>query len=128
MVILLFDWPKHGMLPYSPFFRTIGYTVVDPVFAAVLLLVLTNIGSGQLRFLRWPLFVYTGQIVYGLYLLHRPAGSIARRAFGHLIGTDIPEHSWVSIPLTFVASYIVAALSWRFFELPILALKDLITI
>jgi peptidoglycan/LPS O-acetylase OafA/YrhL len=68
--------------------------------------------------LRLRPLVYTGQIAYGLYLLHEPASWTARKLLG-----NVEMHSALSVPITLAASFVAAALSWRFLESPFLALK-----
>jgi peptidoglycan/LPS O-acetylase OafA/YrhL len=107
---------------------TICYFLID-VSAAVLLALIVFWPSGRLpELLRRRPLVYTGQIAYGLYLLHAPAAWAARKAIAVLARIDVPEHSLASVAITMVAGYIAAGISWRFFESPILALKDRFTI
>ena len=101
-----------------PFMRSIGYTIIDITCAAALLYVLYSPGSRLSAALRWRPLVYTGQIAYGLYLLHGPASWLARRAL------KVEAHSMASVPVTFIAAFLAASTSWNFFERPILALRD----
>jgi len=59
--------------------------------------------------------VYTGTISYGLYLLHKIPVDVAKAL--HVDGSP------VALPAVLVASYAMAALSWRWFEQPLLGLK-----
>ena len=59
--------------------------------------------------------VYTGTISYGLYLLHKIPVDLAKAL--HVDGSP------VALPVVLVASYAMAALSWRCFEQPLLGLK-----
>ena len=59
--------------------------------------------------------VYTGTISYGLYLLHKIPVDLAKAL--HVDGAP------VALPVVLVASYAMAALSWRCFEQPLLGLK-----
>jgi peptidoglycan/LPS O-acetylase OafA/YrhL len=59
---------------------------------------------------------YTGTISYGLYLLHKiPIGMVEVL---HLEG-----HPYLPMPIIFVMSYVLAALSWNLLEKPFLSLK-----
>ena len=100
-----------GISAYDPFMRSIGYSAVDLTCACVLSSILRSRGSTQTAILRLRPLVYTGQIAYGLYLLHEPASWTARRLLG-----NIEAHSALSVPITFAASFLAAGLSWRFFE------------
>jgi peptidoglycan/LPS O-acetylase OafA/YrhL len=112
-----------GGTAYDPLMRSIGYSAVDFACASLLCWILMSPSSGLTRMLRLPPLVYTGQIAYGLYLLHEPASWIARKLVGNLMGIEIEAHSVLSVLITFAASFIAAGISWRFFESPFLALK-----
>lgn len=108
-----------GVTAYDPVMRSIGYSAVDLTCACLLASVLHSRGSRLTGLLRLRPLVYTGQIAYGLYLLHEPASWTARRLLG-----NIEAHAPLSVPITFGASFLVAGLSWRFFESPFLAWKE----
>ena len=88
------------------------------------------------RFLTRPAVVYVGGISYGIYLFHAPLGhaftdhlfdpvwkAIPFGEFGPL--EKLRWHSWlVKLPVYSGLSIIVAAASHRWFESPILRLKD----
>jgi peptidoglycan/LPS O-acetylase OafA/YrhL len=107
-----------GASGYDSVMRSIGYSAVDLTCACLLSWVLRSRGSRSTGILRLRPLVYTGQIAYGLYLLHEPASWAARRVLG-----NIEAHAPLSVPITFGASFLAAGLSWRFFESPFLALK-----
>ena len=69
--------------------------------------------------LRSWFLVYTGQISYGLYLLHKLPFDFAKE-FG--IGV---RHPFFMALILFAASYGVAALSWNLLEMPFIKLKKL---
>lgn len=112
---------------YFPWMRSLGYSAIDLSFAALLYSILLSPLGWVTRVLRSPSLVYTGQIAYGLYLLHQPASWIARVLIGKVIGAPVEVHSALSVPITFAASFAAAALSWRFYESPFLAWKDRIS-
>ena len=60
--------------------------------------------------------IYTGTISYGLYLLHKIP--IAMVQVLHL-----DRHPYLPLPIIFVMSYFLAALSWNLLEKPFLTLK-----
>lgn len=109
---------------YSALMSSVGYTIIDITCALLLIMVLRWPARGAVKWLRWPPLVYTGRIAYGLYLLHAPASWAARCGIQWLTGVVINGHSGLSIPVTLISSYAVAALSWRWFETPVLAYKD----
>jgi peptidoglycan/LPS O-acetylase OafA/YrhL len=61
--------------------------------------------------------IYTGTISYGLYLLHKiPIGMVE--------SLHLDRHPFLPLPIIFVASYALAALSWNLLEKPFLKLKQ----
>ena len=59
---------------------------------------------------------YTGTISYGLYLLHKiPSGIVET--------LRLDRNPFLPLPIIFVASYAIAALSWNLLEKPFLSLK-----
>jgi len=112
-------WHHAKDTAYDPLMRSVGYSAVDFTCASLLCWILLSPSSSFTRLLRLRPLVYTGQIAYGLYLLHEPASWLARRLLG-----NIETHSALSVPITFAASFVAASVSWRFFESPFLKLKD----
>jgi peptidoglycan/LPS O-acetylase OafA/YrhL len=104
-----------------------GYSILAVISASILIVVVFWPKTSFAAALRWKPLAYTGQIAYGLYLLHGPASGLARSVTSRLCGIRINGHSAPSVPITFAASYIAAGLSWRFFETPILRLKSRFT-
>jgi peptidoglycan/LPS O-acetylase OafA/YrhL len=64
--------------------------------------------------------VYIGMISYGIYLLHIIAIEVARPAAASLN----QGHGWLLFALSAILSVVLAAISFRFFETPILKLKS----
>lgn len=58
-------------------------------------------------------FIYSGRISYGLYVFHLPV----------LAAVTSHVHGLVGIGLTLLLTYVVAAISYRYFETPFLRLK-----
>ncbi|MEO0794641.1 MAG: acyltransferase [Verrucomicrobiota bacterium] len=88
------------------------------------------------RFLTHRLIVYIGSISYGIYLFHWPLGHTFTTYIFDPVWTKIPfesfgklavleYHSWIiKLPLFTVLTVLLASLSFRWFEKPILSLKD----
>jgi peptidoglycan/LPS O-acetylase OafA/YrhL len=127
LTIYTWVWLSNPDTATHPLMSTIGFSINAVTFAVLLALIVTAPPPRFAALLRNPFLVYTGQIAYGLYLLHSPASWIARKLIMLLFGVEVPGHSVISVPVTFVASYVVAGLSWRYFESPILTLKDRLT-
>jgi peptidoglycan/LPS O-acetylase OafA/YrhL len=111
----------------SPIMSSVGYTVIDIASSLFLIMVVLWPSSRPAKWLRWRPLVYTGRIAYGLYLLHGPSSWAVRSVIESLTGIEIKGHSGLSVPVTFVSAFIAAGLSWRFFESPILSLKERLT-
>jgi peptidoglycan/LPS O-acetylase OafA/YrhL len=89
--------------------------VIALVAAALITGLLTD-GSGPVaRALSWSPLVYLGKISYGIYLFHLPV---------LILGTKYLPFPWaVRIPIELAASLMIAALSYRFVEKPLLRRK-----
>ncbi len=123
----IFMLTRHSESWNHPFLSALSYSAVDAASALLLCIVVFWPAENFPALLRWKPLVYTGQIAYGLYLLHGPASWVARSAIGRLSGIQIEGHSALSVLITFAASFPVAGLSWRFFETPVLRFKDRFT-
>ena len=99
--------------------RTAGFTIIALTFAAVLALTLLGDSDAIARALRLPPLVYSGQIAYGLYILHRPAWAIVHKASRILAVSPATE-----FVLGVALAYGLASLSWHLFESKILKLKQ----
>ena len=104
------------------FVMSVGYTFLGLTFASLLALVLSSPQALLVRLLRWSPLVYTGQISYGLYLLHIPAAHLGRSLVSHLVALN-PEGTWGSV-VGIASAFTAATLSWIFFESRVLTLKD----
>jgi len=71
------------------------------------------------RVLGAPPLLAIGRVSYGIYLLHVPVLGLLRRAAPGLI-----ERPGLLFPVALLASWGLARLSYRYFEGPLLALKD----
>jgi peptidoglycan/LPS O-acetylase OafA/YrhL len=107
---------------FHAFNRFIGYSILDLTCAALLAVVIVCPPPLMTRVLRWSPLTYTGTIAYGLYLLHGSAAQLLRKALS--VVWTVHPHTTANIPIAFIASFIAAGLSWRYFESTVLALKD----
>jgi peptidoglycan/LPS O-acetylase OafA/YrhL len=67
--------------------------------------------------LAWRPLAFLGTISYGIYLMHMLAANIVWRLLGHKGGFDV----FVG---TCLVVFLMAGVSYRYFESPILRLKD----
>jgi len=88
---------------------------------AATIAVLIGTPSGSINnILRAPALIYLGTISYGVYLIHRPVVGLA-----HLIlaSRDVAIRGWQDAFATAIglgATLILAQVSWRFFEAPLI--------
>jgi peptidoglycan/LPS O-acetylase OafA/YrhL len=95
--------------------RWIVFSLTAVASAAFVYLGLFSTHTWLQAALRNRFLVYTGTISYGLYLLHKIPVDVAKVL--HVDGYS------GALPVMLVASYAMAALSWRWFEQPLLGLK-----
>ena len=107
-------WPRSWMVWRDSIQNFAFYTVHFGIVGFVA----TNAGRWFLAPLRMRELTYLGEISYGMYLYHMPVYWLVG---GYWIQQDEPWTMWVAkIALTFV----VATLSYRYLEKPILSLKE----
>ena len=128
LAVYAFAWRSQpAESPFHPLTSSLGYSLNGIAFASLLAIVVLSPSPVLAAVLRWRPFTYTGEIAYGLYLLHGPAAWMGRKLVMATIGVEVAPHSAAAVPITFLASYLAAGLSWRYFESPVLALKDRFT-
>ncbi|MFA5938142.1 MAG: acyltransferase [Sinimarinibacterium sp.] len=88
------------------------------LFTAALCVVLRNIGQALTGWLRWRLLRWVGQISFGLYMYHIPIGYLGLLGVKHGLWGMFTAKA-----ILWAGSFLVAHLSFRWFERPILALK-----
>jgi peptidoglycan/LPS O-acetylase OafA/YrhL len=100
-------------------------SVIGPFF--IVLVVLANAGGPLIKFLRARPIRYLGKISYSVYLLHFPVVNLMRVlllkvAFG-LDVTHVVVYCWILFVLTALVTIPLAAASYRWIELPTIALS-----
>jgi peptidoglycan/LPS O-acetylase OafA/YrhL len=110
-----------GLDRTTAFGRIAGYSFVALGAGSIVMLVMLARGQRSTAPLRAVWLRYFGKLCFGLYLLHRPAdtlvGGLAVRA-----GFDTAA-LWL-IPIKIAAALVLATISWRLLEQPILSLKS----
>lgn len=66
-----------------------------------------------------PPIVHVGRVSYGIYLMHVAVLGGMRR-----LVPDWQNHLWLAFPLVLAGSVVLASLSFRFFESPVLGLRS----
>jgi peptidoglycan/LPS O-acetylase OafA/YrhL len=115
------------VLPYNAFFATSGYTILALLFTAMTNLA-TQPGNNPLtRFLNNSFLRFCGRISYCLYLIHVPVLQFVGTKLSILGAQRWPEQAttihWLAILLSLALSFLLSALSYRYFESIFLKLK-----
>lgn len=123
MVIIC--WTRHTVDHGDAVIGTIGYTVLGAVYGSLLTLCLRT-GSWLQRIFSLRILRVFGKYSYGLYLYHFPLSVVlspmkeffVAKCHSFILG------STVHIIVCLLVNLIVAAASFRWFEAPIMRLKD----
>ncbi len=107
----------------DPSLRIWGYTAIAIAFAALVAWVVDRGPVRSTAVLRNPVLMSFGKLCYGLYVLHIGAHLLALGVLGR-VAPGLLDQSWLEFPIAVAAAYLVAWLSWRLFESPILRLKS----
>jgi peptidoglycan/LPS O-acetylase OafA/YrhL len=106
---------------YSLTMSSWGYSVVDVLFASLLAVAIMMPGSPWAAVCRLPFLTELGRVSYCLYVIHTAVNLACHELFFH----RIPRfESWSTALVSALAaalSYGLAALSWKFFEHPLLS-------
>jgi peptidoglycan/LPS O-acetylase OafA/YrhL len=108
------------MKPDSFITATIGRTVIGFFFVFLMIIPLTDKKGLLAKIFRWSPLRELGKVSYCVYIIHRAVNWAFFRAFMH---ADPRFDSWRAIGVTslsFVATVILAELSWRYFENPLI--------
>ena len=108
-----------GYALYSAFMTTVGYSWLALFYTACLLIAVTASAGGiARRVLCSPALTGLGSLAYCSYLIHAPMIQAARRLLELRFS---PPAAWLSGGMLGIAlTLAVAALSWKFFEKPLL--------
>lgn len=98
--------------------------VNQEVYALIFTLILMNLAknSASILNLENPIFNYLGKISYGMYMYHTIAVVV-----GVKISHSFDNSNFVSYPVTYVLTILMAGLSYQYFEKPFLKIKDKFT-
>ena len=94
------------------------------VYALIFTLILMNLAKNPVSILSLenPIFNYLGKISYGMYMYHTIAVVI-----GVKISHSFNNSNFVSYPISYILTIIMAGISYQFFEKPFLKIKDKFT-
>jgi peptidoglycan/LPS O-acetylase OafA/YrhL len=107
-------------------FAVFGYSLVAVTMTLILAFVLDHAGSDNpiCRVLRSDLLVRAGTISYTFYLLHLFVISVIRQSLGHLLLSHWALNRTLQLTGSLAVTFVLAQISWRYFESPILRLKS----
>jgi peptidoglycan/LPS O-acetylase OafA/YrhL len=117
---------RHGFLFDDWPMRTFGYSLLAVFFATAVWKAATTQGRLS-RFLSNPVLVKFGTYSYCIYVCHLFVLSVCQRWLAPQFFHKFGLHPDAPLPLFLVAlggTWIIAELSWRFYESPLLALKN----
>lgn len=116
-VLALLWWLAH---PAGLITVTIGVTWLALFYSCLLLTVLSQTGSYLAAVMRWRWLGHLGVISYCVYILHDTFNFIAHRILLHS-RPQLYDFQGVAVTLLALAlTLIVATISWRFFEKPLI--------
>jgi peptidoglycan/LPS O-acetylase OafA/YrhL len=122
-VLLILFFQKDLFVNDLLFLNIIKHTIFSVIFACLLLIFIPQ--KGQLRISDKHIFTRLGKISYGLYVYHLIWIHVLVKIFRN---NEILLDNWgiyaVFAILTFTATVITSYLSYHFFEMPILKLRE----
>jgi peptidoglycan/LPS O-acetylase OafA/YrhL len=114
-VMLPWTTVKFSYLAHTVSLSTLGF-----LYLSLMITVLLDGKSWLGRIFRWRALREVGRISYCVYLIHLPVLWVLHRL---LLGGDPRFDNWPAIGLTvaaFAATLLIAELSWRYFEHPLI--------
>ncbi len=97
-----------------------GYSLATLFFTCCLLVALTNQDGWVSKFLGSRPVVELGILSYCIYLIHLPVVEACRKVLGLRFGSQTTATNLGGLLLGALLFYVIAKLSWRFFERPLL--------
>jgi len=120
---VLSTWGTYDQAWSTVWNRLVGYSISAAGCACLILWLLCFRESVYTAWLRVAPLRYLGKISYGVYLLHPLALwmvlELGKKGFIHFHQND-----WRYVILAVVSSVALASISWKFFETPLLRIKD----
>jgi peptidoglycan/LPS O-acetylase OafA/YrhL len=109
------------MIKFSYLAHTLDLSVLGLLYLCLMATVLLDGKSWLSKMFRWSALREAGKISYCVYLLHYPVLWTMHRLW---LGHEPTFDSWPAIGVTiaaFAATLLVAKISWRFFENPLIS-------
>jgi peptidoglycan/LPS O-acetylase OafA/YrhL len=126
-LVLVLNGLCPNMLDYP--MATLGYTFLGVFYLSLLLLVVLDKSSRLARFCRLPGLRMLGRVSYFMYMVHHPMLQLGHALFvGETVAnSQVPVGAVVVACVTMVFTLILADVSWRLFEQPIIDLGHSMT-
>jgi peptidoglycan/LPS O-acetylase OafA/YrhL len=112
VTIFVPEFGNDGDYSAETVYYTFGLPIVALSSVSVIGFLVTHQGSWFTRAMSIKPLEYTGKISYGMYLWHYPIGMMLRNEFNFDPNVDLL--------ITLIATYCIAAMSWKFLESPLL--------
>lgn len=123
-LIFYYGYDVYGRFSWTVLpFNTIFLSLLSVVFAGWIVFIL-NRQTIISKSLCLPVLRYVGKISYGLYLYHYPVLFTLSMISAKMKAQGLTFHPVIFILLNLCITFMLAAISWRFIEAPILSLKD----
>jgi peptidoglycan/LPS O-acetylase OafA/YrhL len=124
-IVVWICW-RYGSEPWTTAMRTAGFSAAAFFFTGLLILLLYRRNRVLLALFRLRFLTWIGVVSYGIYLLHIPAAQQVRRFAPRFL--HVAPRGFAEAFLCLAAAVAAASVSWRFFESPILKLRNRITV
>jgi peptidoglycan/LPS O-acetylase OafA/YrhL len=121
ITFLLGAWSGYTQL--RPFNRTIGFLISPIACAYVVLWLIRFRGSRFTAWMRLSPVQHLSKISYAAYLFHWPIAFVLM-PISAALGVKALSRGYLRVVTVFTLTVILASLSWRFFESPLLRLKE----
>ena len=112
IMIMVPEFGSAGSEELERIYYTVGLPFVALSTVTIIGFLITHQSSSITKSLSWKPLEYTGRISYGMYLWHYPISLMLQNEFSF--------DSNVNLLITLVATYALAAGSWKFLEKPLL--------
>ncbi|MGH9774748.1 MAG: acyltransferase family protein [Candidatus Acidiferrales bacterium] len=97
-----------------------GFSSIDIFFACLLAIVLFWPKGFFASVCRWPLLIQMGRLSYCIYIIHQTVNLACHRALLHAMPQFTNWKGGMVTLLSAGLTFLIASLSWRFFEEPLL--------
>jgi peptidoglycan/LPS O-acetylase OafA/YrhL len=112
-----------GIKNTTPFNRTAGFLVSSVASAHIVLWLIVHRGSSTTAWLKSAPIQSIGKVSYGMYLMHWPVMAVLIEVADRLEWKVLSD-GFLKFPVVYALTLCCATLSWRYFESPVLGLRE----